>query len=225
MIREVPTEYLDGIAEVVVSPRTVAHPSRAEVFTMGECVPFNVDGGDPTATQSRVVLYHGSFAALAQLDPQFDWDKEAWDTLVHELRHHVEWRADDHALESFDTAVDANHARLAGEPFDPLFFLDGDEVSPGVFMVDDDCFVDFQVRALPVKLEVCWGGADYEVLVPPGAWLPAYLSVDGVVEGPPGELVLVVRRKARIADFFRKVALFEGAASARRVPTPPSSET
>ncbi len=221
MVREVPTEYHDGIAEVVVSPRTVVHPERADVFTLGECVPFNVDGGDPAASQSRVVLYHGSFSALATLDPDFDWDTEAWDTLVHELRHHVEWRADDHALEAFDRAVDANHARHAGEPWDPLFFLDGEEVSPGVFMVDGDCFVDRMVRDIPAELDFLWRGAAYRVAMPPDTTLPAYLSVQGIEDAPPGELVLVIRRKARILDLFRTSSPYEAAVDARRLPTTP----
>lgn len=224
MVREVPTEYLDGIAEVVVSPRTVVHPERADVFTLGECVPFNVDGGDAAASQSRVVLYHGSFAALATLDPDFDWDTEAWDTLVHELRHHVEWRADDHALEAFDRAVDANHARRAGETWDPLFFLDGEEVSPGTFMVDDDCFVDRMVRDIPAELDFSWCGAAYRVAMPPDATLPAYLSVQGIEDAPPGELVLVIRRKARILDLFRTRSPYEAAVDARCLPTIPPPE-
>ncbi len=224
MAREVPAEYLDGIAEVVVSPRTVVHPERQDVFTMGECVPFNVDGGDPTASQSRVVLYHGSFAALAILDPNFDWDTEAWDTLMHELRHHVEWRADDHALEAFDRAVDANHARHAGDSWDPLFFLDGEELSPGTFMVDEDCFVDHLVRDVPAELDFSWHGAAYRVTMPPGTTLPAYLSVQEIEHPPAGELVLVIRRKARIIDLFRTSSPYEAVVDARPLPTIPSRE-
>jgi hypothetical protein len=86
---EVPAHFFDGIAEVVVSPRAVPHPVRADIYTLGECVPLDVgeSGGD---VQSRIVLYHGSFAALARLEPGYDWRGEAWETLTHELRHHLE---------------------------------------------------------------------------------------------------------------------------------------
>jgi len=43
----------------------------------------------------RVVLYYGSFAALAKAEgwTEEDWEDELWTTLAHELTHHVEGRA------------------------------------------------------------------------------------------------------------------------------------
>ena len=66
MAGEVPREFLDGVAEIVVSPRTLPHPERPGIFTLGECIPLPAaaDAG-PESIQSRIVLYHGSFAALA----------------------------------------------------------------------------------------------------------------------------------------------------------------
>ena len=62
---QIPAEFYEGIAEVVVSPRTVAHPDRGDIWTMGECIPIASEDPDPRYLQSRVVLYHGSFQALA----------------------------------------------------------------------------------------------------------------------------------------------------------------
>ena len=39
---EVPPDFLEGIAEVAVSPQSVPHPTRAEIYTMGECIPLPV---------------------------------------------------------------------------------------------------------------------------------------------------------------------------------------
>ena len=61
---EIPPGFFEGVAEVVVSPRTLPHPTRAEIYTLGECIPLH-DGDAPDAVQSRIVLYHGSFTALA----------------------------------------------------------------------------------------------------------------------------------------------------------------
>src|SRR5690606_27004485 len=97
---EIPDEFLSGITEIVVSPRTVTHPERSEIFTLGECIPLPQAGDDPDSIQSRVVLYHGSFSALARDQEDFDWREEAWETLTHEIRHHVEWRAREPALEN-----------------------------------------------------------------------------------------------------------------------------
>src|SRR5512139_1994666 len=93
MADEVPAEYLDGVAEIVVSRKAVPHPARSEIWTMGECIPLPAIDAEPDAIQSRVVLYYGSFAALAATDPDFDWREEAWETLTHELRHRLGWRA------------------------------------------------------------------------------------------------------------------------------------
>ena len=213
---EVPAHFFDGVAEVVVSPRAVPHPVRADIYTLGECVPLDVgeSGGD---IQSRIVLYHGSFAALARLEPGYDWRGEAWDTLTHELRHHLEWRARAPDLEAFDEAAEQNFARHDGEPFDPMFHLDGEAAAPGVYAVDDDYFLDRLVRQVPEEVRFLWHGAKYSVATPAGATLPAFLTVEGLTEPPPGDLVLVLRRRPGILDLFRRAPVFQATVTARPV--------
>ncbi len=214
MSTEVPTEYFDGVTEVVVSPRAVPHPTRAEIYTLGECIPLPLEQEGADAVQSRVVLYHGSFRALAELDPDFDWKREGWDTLTHELRHHVEWRARADDLEALDRAAEHNYARQDGEPFDPLFFLDGDSPVADVYQVEDDWFLDRVVRQVPSAVRFTWHGQRYVAAVPPRTTLPAYLLVDGVDEPPPGDLILVLRRRPRILDLFRSAVLLQGSVQA-----------
>ena len=144
---DIPEEFLDGIAEIVVSPRTVPHPERDGVWTLGECVPIPGDDGNPRHVQSRVVLYHGSFQALARDTAGFDWKAEAWETLTHEVRHHVEWKARAPDLEAFDRAAEENYARHDGEPFDPAFYRDGVLLPDGSWQVDDDVFLERIVPA------------------------------------------------------------------------------
>ena len=55
----------------------------AGVFVLGEYVT------DPHLG-ALVVLYHGSFARLFAGEPRAVWEREMWETLRHELRHHVE---------------------------------------------------------------------------------------------------------------------------------------
>jgi len=200
LAREIPEEYLVGVAAVDVSPKTVPHPTRAEVYTLGECIPLH---GDADEIQSRVVLYHGSFRALAGMRDGFAWREEAWETLTHELRHHLEWRANADALEAFDWAAEQNFARQEGAPFDPLFHLSGECVDDGVYRIDDDVFLDRVVRARPAAADVTWHGAPYRVEVPPGT-LPLFLTLDGLREPPPGEAILVLRRRPRLWDLFRR---------------------
>jgi hypothetical protein len=210
MCSEVPSDFLDGVAEVVVSPRTVPHPDRADIFTLGECVPLPVHlGSGVEGVQSRIVLYHGSFAALAQLQDEFDWRQEAWETLTHELRHHLEWRARAPDLEDFDWAVEHNFARHDGEPFDPTFFLSGELLREGVYQVEDDVFIDRIVRWVPQTVSFTWSGRAYDISVPEGAGLPCYLYVDGAADPPAGDLVVVLRRKPGVRDLFNEADLFQ----------------
>jgi hypothetical protein len=200
---EVPADFLEGVAEISVSPRTVPHPDRTEIYTLGECIPLPSSDPASQGIQSRIVLYHGSFAALARLQPAFDWREEAWETLTHELRHHLEWRARAPALEAFDRAVEQNFARQDGEPFDPLFYLDGEPAGEGAYRVEDDVFVERLVAEPPSTVRLQWRGRLYQVAIPPETALPALLTLEGVKEAPEGELVLVLRRKPGLRDLLR----------------------
>jgi hypothetical protein len=205
MCDEVPAEFLDGIAEVTVSPRTVPHPARADIYTLGECIPLPAEEMGPgEAVQSRIVLYHGSFLALAGTEPGFDWRREAWETLTHELRHHLEWRAREPDLEAFDDAVEQNFARHEGEPFDPAFYHDGEPAGDGIYRVEDDWFIEQVVSGVPRSVSFTWSGADYRIDIPPGAQLPAYLTVEEIPDAPLGDLVIVLQRKPGLRTLFQQ---------------------
>lgn len=219
MAGDVPREFLDGVGEIVVSPRTLPHPERPGIFTLGECIPLPAAaGGGPESVQSRVVLYHGSFAALARVTPGFDWREEAFETLTHELRHHLEWRARAPDLEELDWAVEQNYARQDGEAFDPAFYLAGAPVGEDAWRVEDDVFLDRVVRALPGLVALRWAGREYHVTVPPESTLPAFLVLDGIADPPAGELVLVLRRKPGVLSLLRPVRRYHAAVRAAESP-------
>lgn len=214
---QIPAEFYEGIAEVVVSPRTVQHPEREGIWTLGECIPLPSEDGDPRYVQSRIVLYYGSFQALAHDTPDFDWAGEAWETLTHEVRHHVEWKARVPALEAFDAAAEANYARQDGEPFDPLFYRDGVRLPDGSFQVDDDVFVERVVKAPPASVRLHWHGADCEVAVPGDTSLPAFLVVRGAPQPPPGDLILVLQKRSGWLELFRRPAVYRAEVEAKRL--------
>ena len=154
--------------------------------------------------RSRVILYHGSFAALARLEAGYDWREETWETLTHELRHHLEWRARVPDLEAFDWAAEQNFARHDGGPFDPEFPLAAERVGEGVYRLDDDYFLDRPVRSRPAEVAFGWHGTAYTVPVPAEASLPSLLTVTGLAEPPPGDLVVLLRRPPGVLDLFRR---------------------
>lgn len=229
MVRELPPEFLEGIAGVEVTGKTVPHPVRADIYTLGECLPhaFGAPDDAESTLRSTVYLHYGSFAALAAGEETFDWRSEAWETLTHEVRHHLEWRARVPELEAFDDAVEANYARAEGEPFPPLFFLDGERLAPSVTKVEDDVFIDLALggsawkRAAGGAVPVPWHGRRYTIALP--APLPdiLFVTVRGVDPEPTGDLVVVVRRRPGVRDVFRRPVA--AAVEAAAVPDPIAS--
>lgn len=211
LLGEVPSAYLDGIVAVDVSPKTVPHPIRGDVYTMGECIPLEWSG-DGAEVQSRVVLYYGSFEALAHRRG-FDWRREAWETLTHELRHHLEWRARVDDLEAYDWAADQDFARHEGQPFDPTFYRSGEQIEEGVYKVEDDVFVEVsrarrtRVGGVPPRTAafvVTWHGVRYRVSIPVGISRPAFVILQGLRNPPPGQAVLVLPKRITPLDIFRR---------------------
>jgi hypothetical protein len=207
---EVHSHFFEGIAEVVVSPRTVPHPDREDIFTLGECDPLPMEvGSGVEGLQSRIVLYHGSFAALARLQQGFDRRREACETLTHELRHHLEWRARAPDLENLDWAVEQNYARQEGEPFDHTFFLSGEIEPSGYYRIEDDVFIDQIVPSIPPSVTVSWRGQSYRAVSPEGAELPRLLPLEGVADPPEGDLTLLLRRQPGVRDLYGPAAVVQ----------------
>jgi len=207
LARDVPREFRGGVVAIEVSPKTVPHPLRGDVYTLGECIPLEWSGSGADL-QSRVVLYHGSFAALARLG-DFEWRAEAWETLMHELRHHIEWRANAGALDAYDWAAEENFKRHEGGPFDPVFYRSGERIAEGVYKVDDDVFIERDEGSGKGEgLNIVWHGRHYRVSVSKSSsrW-PLFLSLEGLAEPPPGDAVVVLRRKASLLDLFRRSLL------------------
>ena len=92
MVADVPAEFMRELQGVHVLPEAIVEDGYQDVYRMGEYLdPGPADFlGAGEGLGRHVAIYHGSFAAIAALDPDFDWEDEAWETLTHELRHHVE---------------------------------------------------------------------------------------------------------------------------------------
>ncbi len=203
LVREVPPEFRGGVVAVDVSAKALPHPVHGDVYTLGECVPLEWSGSGADL-HSRIVLYHGSFASLARLGA-FDWRGEAWETLTHELRHHLEWRANVDALAAYDWATEQNFARHEGHPFDPLFFRSGEALHHGIWKVDDDVFVEREPGGgSGEQWHLVWHGRTYRMAPRRADAGPLFLTLDGLVDPPPGDAILVVQAAARLLDLFRR---------------------
>ena len=92
MLDEIPQEFLRGLGGVHVLPEARVEPDYDDVYRMGEYLDPGAEDflGAGEGLGRHVAIYYGSFVAIADGDPDFDWEDEAWETLTHELRHHVE---------------------------------------------------------------------------------------------------------------------------------------
>ena len=213
MFDEVPDEMRRGVTYLVVSEETVPHPEIADVYTLGECATGEYDLGfdAPDVIRSGVHLYHGSFRKLAELDPEFDWEEELWETITHEIRHHRESTAGEDALEDFDYAADENFKRREGQPFDPLFYRAGEPVAENAWEVDGDLFVERLIDAAELartpELEVTIEDETIAVPRPEALGDVHYVYLDNLYDDAGDVALVLVRRRGTwesLTSLFRR---------------------
>lgn len=210
---EIPPEYKAGIDGVVLERRAMPHPALPEVFTLGECrtEAYPSEYGGPETIRSAVVLYYGSFVRLSRQEPEFDWEDELWETLTHELKHHLESLAGEAELEELDYAMDENFKRLEGEPFDPFFYRSGTPEMEGVWRAEREIFLEREYRTpeeLGREVEFDWRGARYRVPCPEEPGDVCFLWIEDGIEREAGEEVtlVLVRRYGALAALRRVLA-------------------
>ncbi len=209
---EIPSEYKEGIDGIVVKREAEAHPEHEDYFTLGMCFtePYPSGYMGPESTRSILTLYYGSFRNLAEQRPDFPWEEELWETITHELRHHLEFLAEDDALEGLDYALEESFKRGQGEDFDPWYFQSGLPIAPGVYRLEYDVYVERRWRESDLRdgrrIEFDWDGRRWAVPAPSDPGDVHYIWIHGLETGG-GWLQLVLIRemslRERIGRFFR----------------------
>lgn len=224
----IPDEYKEGVDGLVVSREALPHPTMSDIYTLGHCLTedYVSDWGGPETTRSQVVLYWGSFRKLSEMSPGFDWEGELWETLTHELRHHLESLAREDALEGVDYALDETFKRDGGLDFDPWYYQHGDALEGGVYRVERNFYLeqgwrpeDFENAAW---VEFTWHGQRYRIPRPRKLGDVHYVWIDGVDTGPATLELVLVRRRTWWEEVKRMVstywpALWESEATAEPV--------
>ena len=197
----VPEAYREGVEGVTTVESAETHPDFPDVLTMGVCLTqqFHTEWQGPDTTRSRVVLYYGSFLKMAQGDPDFHWEGELWETLTHELQHHLESLADEDALEAIDYAVDESFKRERGEAFDPWYFRSGEPVGTGVYRVEDEVYMERVLTEAEFggmsEIEFTWNGQLFTLPRPEELGDVHFVVADGIE--PYVQIVLVRRASWR----------------------------
>ncbi|MEX2465410.1 MAG: hypothetical protein WD995_00785 [Gemmatimonadota bacterium] len=197
---EIPEEYKEGVDGLVVSREAPSHPTLRHVYTLGECLTEDhpSDYVGPDTTRSVLALYWGSFQALSRRDEDFDWEGELWETLTHELRHHLESLAREDALEGVDYASDQTFKRDEELDFDPWYYQYGDALGGGVFEVEGNLYIeqewtssDFERAA---RIEFDWAGRPHAIPRPEVLGDVHFVWLEGL-EGATGSVELVLSRR------------------------------
>jgi len=208
MFESIPPEFRDGVDGLVVEPSVQPHPELPDIYTLGECLTefYPSDYGGPGEVRSFVVLYHGSFRRLAERSDEWDWEGELWETITHEVKHHLESLASEDALEVEDWVMDQNFARREGQTFDPGFFRDGTPLEPGMFEVDGDIFVEREIDANETAegaLTLPWKDGDFRVVLPRPLGDVHFVALDGIDDEADGDVVLVLSRRRSMWESLR----------------------
>jgi len=213
---EIPDRFRDGVDGLVVERDAVPHPELPEIWTLGECrtEQYPSDFGGAGSIRSFIVLFHGSFRRLAAQDDRFDWEGELYETITHELKHHLESLASEDALEVEDWVMDQNFARRQGEPFDPSFFRSGIPLAAGAYEVDGDVFLERILEPGDDEESVGfeWEGERMRASIPADAGDTHFLTVEDLEDEDGGEFVLVLVRRR---GFWRTVQLAISVSAAR----------
>lgn len=201
----IPAEYTQGVDGLIVVREARPHAGTPDVYTLGECVTeaYPSEFGGPETIRSSVVLYYGSFLRLSKMDESFDWEEEMWETLTHELKHHLESLASEDALIDLDYAMDEYFKRQDGQDFDPFFFRAGEPLGDGRYRLERSVFVE---RSPPPGGKVAFEVDDfaYAVRVEEATADVTFATVTGNVDPELDELCLVlVRPRGPLRSLFR----------------------
>lgn len=135
---EIPPQFLEGLSGgIIISEEAEQRdPDLPDVYILGEYVEDHYGLG------RYIVLYYGSFAALFADEPFEVWEDELWETMVHEIRHHVESLAGVHDLDIEDAIQLAEFRRWAQEMaeggYDDEVYEDDDEADEDDDEADED---------------------------------------------------------------------------------------
>lgn len=205
----IPARFRVGVSAFVVDPGAYKM-GVPEDYVYGYCEPDPVFEAVQAEITSRIVLFYASFVFISRDEPDFDWEYELWETIRHELQHHLEWRAGvDHRGDEDDWEEQVSR-RLAGLPFEVDYHRHGLQLDRNVWLTVDDLHIEvavvdeaWAVLAL-APVEAAWGGVEATAPAVPQDWLeddvvyvdayPADLEDD---ERLPWKGVVIVLRRQR----------------------------
>ena len=184
IFEEIPPAYRTGVDGLTIKRERLAHPDFEDVFTLGECLTESYPSGweGPETVRSLIILHWGSFRALAEIDPEFDWREQIYETVTHELQHHLESLVDADDLGDVDDAMEQSFRRYRGDSFEADYYRRGERLGPCAWAVEDEVFLEREWRGQAYE-DFIWDGRRYRIACPEPGDDVHFVHVDGLGGG------------------------------------------
>ena len=226
----IPQRFREGIDALVTEREAIPHPTLPDIFTLGYCDTevYPSEWAGPDTVRSVVTLNYGSFRQLARLNADFDWTAEIYETVEHEVRHHLESLAGEDTLAGVDYGLDQSFNRAEGREWDPWYFQGGDTIGRATYAIEDQVYIEQEWSSQEFEqtseIEFVWRGTTYRFPRPQElgdihfVWMESGISL-----APPRLEVVLVRRRRWRDDARRLVSsartrVIESQAVAKRSP-------
>ena len=95
IIHQIPDMYKQGISGIYVIPDEVEDEEIPGIYILGH---YHHGG----YVEPTIDIYYGSFRQAFRGKPLAQLEEELWETITHEIRHHLEENAGLHNLELYD---------------------------------------------------------------------------------------------------------------------------
>ncbi|MFN3265673.1 MAG: metallopeptidase family protein [Deinococcales bacterium] len=104
MIEIIPERFMKNLQGIHCFPEIKHSPEQRGLVRMGEYLDPGFESFMAAGVHigRHINIYYGSFVAVARYNPDFDWEEQLWETLTHELQHHLESQANDQSLIEWD---------------------------------------------------------------------------------------------------------------------------
>lgn len=169
----IPAQFREGVTAFHVEPGTFDMGRCADDLVLGLCEPDAAIAAIPGAPLCSIIrVFYGTFVDTASSDPDFDWEGELWETIRHELQHHLEHRAGVDHLGVEDEVEIAHQRWLDGEPVDPHFYRWGVQLDRAVWLAAGDLFIEVPLKKGP-WFEVATAGLEID-------WRTVHASIEPV---------------------------------------------
>lgn len=142
-----PAQFKDGVTALVIEPGAWGWGEFDDDWCYGRCDPDEALAAIPGAPHGSIIrLFYGSFVHISRDDETFDWEYELWETIRHELQHHLGMRAGHDQLGDDEEAERDWERYLDGRDVPFAFHRRANPLDKGVWSTDHVLFLEVPLK-------------------------------------------------------------------------------